>query len=155
MTLSFSWSMSIRVLVGLGDLPLFNADLEDNPPASVRALRSSIGSADALLIASPEYAHGISSVIKNALDWLVSFEGFVAKPIAVVNTSPRARHVSLLRLPAENWQRLRSSGELHCSIQSLRNRDRIRPRRGSGCELQIQVLPEVWLNRFPHRRGSN
>jgi chromate reductase len=84
--------MSIRVLAGLGDLPLFNPDLEDNPPASVRALRSSIGSADALLIASPEYAHGISSVIKNALDWLVSFEGFVAKPIAVVNTSPRARH---------------------------------------------------------------
>jgi NAD(P)H-dependent FMN reductase len=30
--------------------------------------------------------------MKNALDWLVSFEGFVAKPVAIVNTSPRARH---------------------------------------------------------------
>jgi NAD(P)H-dependent FMN reductase len=30
--------------------------------------------------------------MKNALDWLVSFEGFVGLPVALVNTSPRARH---------------------------------------------------------------
>jgi NAD(P)H-dependent FMN reductase len=30
--------------------------------------------------------------LKNALDWLVSYEGFVAKPVAVINTSPRAHH---------------------------------------------------------------
>ncbi len=30
--------------------------------------------------------------MKNALDWLVSFEGTVSKPIALVNTSPRAHH---------------------------------------------------------------
>ena len=30
--------------------------------------------------------------MKNALDWLVSFEGFVGKPVAVINTSPRAHH---------------------------------------------------------------
>jgi len=63
-----------------------------NPPPAVRALRESIARTDALLIASPEYAHGDSGVMKNALDGLVSVEGFVAKPVAVVNTSPRAHH---------------------------------------------------------------
>src|SRR5262249_16472189 len=38
------------------------------------------------------YAHGISGVLKNALDWLVSYERFVALPVAVINTSPRAHH---------------------------------------------------------------
>ncbi len=84
--------MNIEVFTGLGDLPPFNADLEDDPPAPVTTFRSAVCRADALLIASPEYAHGISGIIKNALDWLVSVEGFVYKPVAIVNTSPRAHH---------------------------------------------------------------
>lgn len=75
-----------------GRLPLFNPDLEGEPPAAVRDWHAAVQAADVLLIASPEYAHGISGVMKNALDWLVSFEGFVDKPVALVNTSPRARH---------------------------------------------------------------
>jgi NAD(P)H-dependent FMN reductase len=43
-------------------------------------------------IGSPEYAHGIAGTIKNALDWLVSFEPFADKPVAVLNASPRAHH---------------------------------------------------------------
>jgi len=75
-----------------GRLPLFNPDLEAEPPAAVRDWRAAVQGADVLLLASPEYAHGISGVMKNALDWLVSFEGFVDKPVALVNTSPRAHH---------------------------------------------------------------
>ena len=82
----------ISVYAGLGALPLFNADLEGDPPREVREFRDAVASADALLIASPEYAHGISGTMKNALDWLVSFEGFIGKPVALVNASPRARH---------------------------------------------------------------
>lgn len=85
-------SLRVTVYPGLGQLPLFNPDLEQSPPSSVQDFRSVVGRADALLIASPEYAHGISGAMKNALDWLVSYEGTVYKPVAVINTSPRARH---------------------------------------------------------------
>lgn len=84
--------MRIDVFASLGALPLFNPDLEDAAPAVVDHWRAAVARADALIIASPEYAHGVSGVIKNALDWLVSFEGTVHKPIALVNASPRARH---------------------------------------------------------------
>jgi len=76
----------------LGDLPLFNPDLEADPPRPVARLRDAVEAADALVIASPEYAHGVTGTIKNALDWLVSFEPFVHKPVAVLNASPRAHH---------------------------------------------------------------
>ena len=84
--------LQVAVFAGLAGLPLFNPDLESAPPPTVIALRAAIGRASALVIASPEYAHGISGAMKNALDWLVSFEGFVGKPVAVINTSPRAQH---------------------------------------------------------------
>jgi NAD(P)H-dependent FMN reductase len=84
--------MQVRVLAGLGELPLFNPDLEADVPAAVAALRREVDAADALLIATPEYARGVSGTIKNALDWLVSHEGFVGKPVALLNASPRAHH---------------------------------------------------------------
>ena len=84
--------LHITVWDALGSLPPYNADLESEPPRTVTVFREAIGTRDALIIASPEYAHGISGVLKNALDWLVSYEGFVAMPVAVINTSPRAHH---------------------------------------------------------------
>jgi chromate reductase len=82
----------ITLFASLGELPLFNPDLEATLPASVATLRQAVAAADALLVASPEYAHGVSGTVKNALDWLVSYEGFVDKPVAVWNSSPRAHH---------------------------------------------------------------
>lgn len=75
---------------GLGALPLFNPDFETPEPISVATLREQILTSDALLIASPEYAHGVSGVIKNALDWMVGNESFIRKPVALLNASPRA-----------------------------------------------------------------
>jgi NAD(P)H-dependent FMN reductase len=75
---------------GIGDLPLFNPDIEATDPAPVADLRAQITAADALLIASPEYAHGVTGVIKNALDWMVGNESFINKPVALLNASPRA-----------------------------------------------------------------
>lgn len=84
--------MEVTLFAGLGDLPLFNPDLELALPAPVARLHAEVAAADALLIASPEYAHGVTGTIKNALDWLVSFEAFVNKPVALLNASPRAHH---------------------------------------------------------------
>ena len=75
---------------GVGDLPLFNPDLELHEPRSVARLRSEIAVADAVIIASPEYAHGVSGVMKNALDWMVATGVFVDKPVVLWNASPRS-----------------------------------------------------------------
>ena len=76
---------------GLGALPLFNPDLEVvGPPDTVVELRTRIISAQSVLIAAPEYAHGVAGVIKNALDWMVGNESFVNKPVGLLNASPRA-----------------------------------------------------------------
>ena len=85
----------IEVADWLGRLPLFNPDFENviddrELPRAVQALHLAVDAADAILIASPEYAHGVSGTIKNTLDWLVSFEPFIHKPVAVINASPRA-----------------------------------------------------------------
>jgi NAD(P)H-dependent FMN reductase len=84
--------VEVAIFPSLGILPLFNPDLEPDPPPAVRALQAAVAGADGLVIASPEYAHGVSGTIKNALDWLVAFEPFIHKPVAVLNASPRAHH---------------------------------------------------------------
>lgn len=83
--------VTVTLYRGLGRLPHFNPDHDgDDPPAVVRDLRAAVGVADALLIACPEYAHGVPGSLKNALDWLVSGAEFPGKPVALINTAPRA-----------------------------------------------------------------
>jgi NAD(P)H-dependent FMN reductase len=83
--------IEVDLYQSLGALPAFNVDVQAlGPPAAVAELRYRIISSRALLIASPEYAHGISGVLKNALDWMVGNESFVNKPVGLLNASPRA-----------------------------------------------------------------
>jgi chromate reductase, NAD(P)H dehydrogenase (quinone) len=88
-------NIKIKLYDGLNDLPHFNPDLEPTEPRTVTDLRAQIKWADGLLISSPEYAHGVPGVLKNALDWLVSGEEFVDKAIALINASPRATHAQV------------------------------------------------------------
>lgn len=77
----------------MGELPLFNPDLDIEPlPPAVQALRAVIGSSDAIVIACPEYAHGVPGPFKNLLDWLVSSLEFPDKPVAQWNASGRGSH---------------------------------------------------------------
>src|SRR3954451_14415048 len=85
--------VEIVLFEGIADLPFFNPDHDgDQVPSAVAAFRALIGSADGVLISSPEYARGVSGVMKNALDWLVSSFEFPNKPVGLINTSPRATH---------------------------------------------------------------
>lgn len=60
---------SLETWDGLGALPHFNEDLEDDYLPEVEALRDALQSADALLIATPEYNGTIPGPLKNAVDW--------------------------------------------------------------------------------------
>jgi chromate reductase, NAD(P)H dehydrogenase (quinone) len=78
---------------GLASLPHFNPDLDFEgavPPEPVRVLRARVVAADALLICSPEYAHGVPGSLKNALDWMVSDASMIGKPIGLLNASARS-----------------------------------------------------------------
>lgn len=86
-------SLELTLYAELADLPLFNPDDESSVlPASVQSLRIQVGMSDALLIACPEYAHGIPGAFKNLLDWLVGSVEFPGKPVALINTSGRGSH---------------------------------------------------------------
>ena len=84
--------VQVSLYEDLEQLPIFNPDDDQHPPVYVQALRGRIAHVDGLLIASPEYAHGVTGVIKNALDWLVSCESFVDKPVLLFNTGNGAVH---------------------------------------------------------------
>ena len=94
--------VEIRLAHGIGELPHFNPDLEqpdfEKPdlepamPEAVIAWRKQIGWADALVISSPEYAHGTPGSLKNALDWLVSGHEFAGKPVAILGVVGRGLH---------------------------------------------------------------
>lgn len=84
--------ISVELFHDLGNLPLFNPDIEATDPPVVASFRAQLVAADAVLIASPEYAHGVTGAMKNALDWMVGCEAFVNKPVALLNASPRAVH---------------------------------------------------------------
>lgn len=51
------------------DIPLFNQDYENPPPAPVADFKAAIKAADAILIATPEYNFSVPGVLKNAIDW--------------------------------------------------------------------------------------
>jgi chromate reductase len=75
---------------GLAGLPIFDEDLENDPPAPVQDFLDEIEQADALLIATPEYNASVPGGLKNALDWASRpFPDNVLKekPAAVIGAS--------------------------------------------------------------------
>jgi chromate reductase len=78
------------VFAGISGLPIFSPDLEGPPaPPAVEAFAAAVASAEGLIIACPEYVHTLPGGFKNAIDWLVSREEIIAKPIALVHASHR------------------------------------------------------------------
>ena len=120
-------TLALDMYDGLGQLPLFNPDDEVDPlPASVQALRAAVGTSDALLIACPEYAHGIPGAFKNLLDWLVGSLEFPGKPVLLLNTSARSHHAqAALREVLQTM----SAWLLDSSCATI-------PLPGAGCEVE-------------------
>ncbi|MBP8241919.1 MAG: NAD(P)H-dependent oxidoreductase [Thermoflexales bacterium] len=83
--------MAVEVF-DLAGIPLFNQDLEREPPSSVVAFKAAIASADGVLIATPEYNFSVPGVLKNALDWASRpprEQPFVGKPVAIMSAGGR------------------------------------------------------------------
>jgi chromate reductase len=81
--------VEVSVFDGVGGLPVFSPDRESDPPSQVQDYAARVSEADGVLIASPEYVRAIPGGLKNALDWLVSRDTLVKKPIALLHASPR------------------------------------------------------------------
>lgn len=80
-------------IVEIGELPLYNQDLEADPPAAWRHFRERVKAAEAVLFVTPEYNRSVPAALKNALDVASRPYGQSAwdgKPGAVVSVSPGA-----------------------------------------------------------------
>jgi chromate reductase len=77
--------------VEIGDLPIYNDDLWQTPPASVLRLKRRIEEADAVLLVTPEFNRSIPAALKNVLDWGSRPWGknsWSGKPASIIGTSP-------------------------------------------------------------------
>lgn len=89
-------AVSPIIFNGLNGLPIFTPDLDihdlaqDNSPKTVQDFRKAVKHADAVLIATPEYAFEIPGGLKNALDWLISSGELVEKPVGIITASTSA-----------------------------------------------------------------
>jgi chromate reductase, NAD(P)H dehydrogenase (quinone) len=85
---------SLRLeIVPIGELPLYNQDLEEKPPQAWVEFRDRVRRADAVLFATPEYNRSVPGVLKNAIDVGSRPYGksvWNNKPAAVVSNSPGA-----------------------------------------------------------------
>ncbi|KGT88067.1 NADPH-dependent FMN reductase [Enterobacter cancerogenus] len=82
--------VTFEIYDSLDKIPLFNVDDENTQNSAVEHWRDALSRAEMVLLVSPEYAHGVTGVIKNALDWIVSSGEFLDKPVSMPNLSVRA-----------------------------------------------------------------
>jgi NAD(P)H-dependent FMN reductase len=82
--------VEIVLFDGLASLPHFNPDLDQEDLTvhpQIARLRTLVSMCGGIIISSPEYAHGMPGCLKNALDWLVSYQDFAGKPVVLWNAS--------------------------------------------------------------------
>ena len=85
-------------------LPPFNPDLDD-PGDAVRDWRARIEVADAVVIASPEYAGSLAGVVKNALDWIVGSGELYRKPVGLISAGTSGGyHARRVLVQTLTWQ---------------------------------------------------
>ena len=81
--------LRVTLYADLAGLPPFDPGLEpEAAPDPVQAFRDQVRAADGVIICTPEYAHGMPGILKNALEWTVASGEFVDKPVAALSSSP-------------------------------------------------------------------
>ena len=83
----------LDVYDGLALIPPYDQDLDDLPPTEVELLKEDIASADAVLVATPEFNGSIPGQLKNAFDWVsrpLADNPIRSKPVAVIGASTSA-----------------------------------------------------------------
>ena len=78
-------------IIDIGSLPLYNQDLDGNPPEQWVAFREKVAACDGVLFCTPEYNRGVPGVLKNAIDVGSRPYGksiWDQKPAAIVSASP-------------------------------------------------------------------
>jgi NAD(P)H-dependent FMN reductase len=78
--------IEMSVFDRIGNIPQFNPDDAGYDP-ELADFKSALQSADAILICTPEYAHGVPGALKNAIDWTVASGEFSQKPTALITAS--------------------------------------------------------------------
>ncbi len=77
--------------IPIGDLPLYNRDLDGDYPPAATALKQAIADSQAVLFVTPEYNRSIPGALANAIDWASRPYGqnsFDHVPAGVIGTSP-------------------------------------------------------------------
>ncbi|CAG8870764.1 Quinone reductase [Pseudomonas fluorescens] len=83
----------ILKIIEIGDLALYNEDIDVDPPESYKRFRAQIGQSDAVLFVTPEYNRSVPGVLKNAIDVgsrPYGHSSWNGKPTAVISVSPGA-----------------------------------------------------------------
>jgi chromate reductase, NAD(P)H dehydrogenase (quinone) len=79
--------LELTLYEGMGALPIFSPDHTDPLPPGPEALRKALQASDGVLIACPEYAHGVPGGLKNLLDWVVGWGELAETPVALWHAS--------------------------------------------------------------------
>ncbi|MDO6591252.1 NAD(P)H-dependent oxidoreductase [Loktanella sp. D2R18] len=82
-------STTVNVYDQLATLPVFSTDLDAQPPLAITNFKRLAVDADGIIFASPEYVRSLPGGLKNAIDWLVSGDAIIAKPMAILHASHR------------------------------------------------------------------
>ncbi len=87
---SANQSLASMNIYDIEKLPLYNQDMEQNLPNSVKEFKQAVAESDAILMVTPEYNYSISGVLKNAIDWASRPFGdnsWAGKPVAIMGAS--------------------------------------------------------------------
>jgi NAD(P)H-dependent FMN reductase len=89
----------------LAEIPPFDADRAEEPIGVIDEWRGQVHTADAILVATPEYAGAVAGAVKNAFDWLVGSGDLYRTPVAVLSAGTSGGvHARRMMVQTLTWQ---------------------------------------------------